>query len=205
MCDMTHSYVRQDSFVCATEVISIFAVALICVWSFSYWYRHPVPLHATYAQVSSLHMHDTFICVTLLIYMCDMTHSYVWHDLFICATWLIHMWVSWLIHMCNMTPSYVRHDAFISIWRIDMCDMMPSHHIQRLRTQLTPTITYTQYQPFIFATGLIHTFSFLSATWQIQMCDVTRLYVRSDSLIWLICTKWLTHMTHIGNPVTSYI
>ena len=31
--------------------------------------------------------HDSFICATWLIHMCDMTHSYVWHDSFICVTW----------------------------------------------------------------------------------------------------------------------
>jgi len=30
--------------------------------------------------------HDSFICVTWRIHMCDMTHSYVWHDSFICVT-----------------------------------------------------------------------------------------------------------------------
>jgi len=34
-----------------------------------------------------------------------MTHSYVWHDSFIC--------VSWLIHMCDMTRPYAWCDAFI--------------------------------------------------------------------------------------------
>ena len=72
--------------------------------------------------------HDSFICVTWLIHMCDMTHSYVWHDSFmthsyvwhdsfICVTWLIHMCDmthSWLIRMCDikMTYSYVWHDSF---------------------------------------------------------------------------------------------
>jgi len=37
--------------------------------------------------------HDSFICVTWLIHMCDMTHSYVWHDSFICVTWLIHDYI----------------------------------------------------------------------------------------------------------------
>ena len=56
---------------------------------------------------SSWYGNDSFICVTWLIHMCDMTHSYVWHDSsngcsslygndsFICVTWLIHM--------CDMT------------------------------------------------------------------------------------------------------
>ena len=34
--------------------------------------------------------HDSFICGTWPIHMCNMTHSYVGHDSFICVTWLIH-------------------------------------------------------------------------------------------------------------------
>jgi len=30
-------------------------------------------------------LRDPFICVTRLVHMCDMTHSYVWHDSFICV------------------------------------------------------------------------------------------------------------------------
>jgi len=44
----------------------------------------------------------TFICVTLFV-----THSCVWHDSFMCVTWLIHM--------CDMTHSYVWHDSFICV------------------------------------------------------------------------------------------
>jgi len=48
--------------------------------------------------------HDSFICVTWLIHVCDMTHPYVWHDSFICVTWLIYM--------CDLTHLYVWHDSF---------------------------------------------------------------------------------------------
>ena len=84
----------------------------------------------------------TRLCVTWLILMFDMTHSfvqikwsrtpwetschtyklvmlhirypYVWHDAFLC--------VPWLIHMCDMTHSYVWHDSFVCMtWFIRMC------------------------------------------------------------------------------------
>ena len=35
--------------------------------------------------------HDSFMCVTWLVHVCDMTHSCVWHDLFRRAAWLDHM------------------------------------------------------------------------------------------------------------------
>ena len=69
MCDMTHSHVRHDSFICATWLIHMCDMTYLCLW------------------------HDSFICVTWLIHMCDMTHSYVWHDSFMCVTWLIHLGV----------------------------------------------------------------------------------------------------------------
>jgi len=56
--------------------------------------------------------HDSFICVTWLIYTCDMTHLYVWHDSFICMAWLMHIF--------DVTPSYSWHDSF-------MCDMTHSY------------------------------------------------------------------------------
>jgi len=91
--------------------------------------------------------HDSFICLTRLIYMCDMTHSYVWYDLLIRVTLLIHM--------CHMTHSYVCHDAFICMtWRIHMCDM---------------THSYVWHDPFICVTRLIH----MCVTRLIQARDMT--------------------------------
>jgi len=55
--------------------------------------------------------HDSFMCVTWRIHMCNMTHSYVWHDSFICVTWLIHT--------SDMTHSYVWRDSFTRVtWLI---------------------------------------------------------------------------------------
>ena len=39
---------------------------------------------------------DSFIYVTWLIHLRDMTHSYMWHD-------SSSIYATWLIHMCNMT------------------------------------------------------------------------------------------------------
>jgi len=60
MCDMTHSYVWHDSFICVT------------------WLIHMCDM--THSYVS----HDSFIRVTCLIHMCDMTYTSS-----ICETWLI--------------------------------------------------------------------------------------------------------------------
>jgi len=51
-------------------------------------------------------------CVAVCVSMCV---TYVWHDSLICATCRIHM--------CDMPHSYVWHDSFIYVkWLIDMCD-----------------------------------------------------------------------------------
>jgi len=55
--------------------------------------------------------HSTFIRVTWLIHMCDMTHSYVCHDSFICVTWLIHM--------CDKT-SMIRATSHISHMKLQV-------------------------------------------------------------------------------------
>jgi len=43
--------------------------------------------------------HDSFICATWLIHMCDMTHSYVWHDSLVIenVSFIIHITTSSLI------------------------------------------------------------------------------------------------------------
>jgi len=105
----------------------------------------------------TLHTHTythTFICVTWLIHMCDMTHSYVWHDSFICVTWFIHK--------CDMTHSYVQHDAFICVtWRIHIWDMTHSH----VRHASLMSHSYMWHDSFICGTCL----SFMCVTWLIHM------------------------------------
>jgi len=71
--------------------------------------------------------HDSFMCETWLIYMCDITQSETWliHmcDITQSETWLIHMCditqsETWLIYMCDITQS--------ETWLIYMCDITQS-------------------------------------------------------------------------------
>ena len=69
--------------------------------------------------------HASFICVTWLIQMCDVSLSYAWHDSFICVTWLTcavpHEWVmshiSYMSHICiyvyicDMNKPFMWHSA----------------------------------------------------------------------------------------------
>jgi len=92
---------------------------------------HYLIKHVTYVY-ESWHKHA---CLTWLIHMCDMTHSYVWRDSFIChitlptspqgkrrgvaphthewGTWipcLIHIWTSHVIWMSHATLPTLPHD-----------------------------------------------------------------------------------------------
>ena len=112
VCDITHSYVRHDSFTmlrnsvtCVTWLIHMRDMTPPYAWHVSFiwvtWVIHKCDM----AHLSM--RHDSFVCVTWLIHMRDMTHSYVWHD--------SSMRVTWLIQMCDMTPSDVWHDLFIFV------------------------------------------------------------------------------------------
>ena len=64
--------------------------------------------------------HGTFICVTCLVHMCDMTRSYVWYDPSMCDMTHLYSYV----HMCDMTRSYAWHNSFICVsWHVHVCDM----------------------------------------------------------------------------------
>ena len=154
---MTRSYVRRDS--------------VMCNMTHS---RGEIPSYVCY---------DSFLCVTCLVDMCDMTHSYVWHDSFTCVPWLLHMcdmtpayslpasfmwrdsfiYVTWLIHTRDMTHSCVWHDSFIFVtWLIYMCDM---------------THSYVWHDSFICVTWLMAA--------KIRVCS------RIDKIIGLFCHRAL--------------
>jgi len=94
-CDMTHSYVWQDVFICVT------------------WRNHLCDMTHSYVR------HDSFIYVTWLIHMCDMTHSYVWQDVF--TRDMTCSWVTCLVHRmgviytCTIAHSYLWLDLFTRV------------------------------------------------------------------------------------------
>jgi len=78
---------------------------------------HSVSTYVWHISFSFRMWHDSFVCVTRLIRMCDTTHSllihaftYVWasvsshtpRSICICAAWLFHMWHgSFITHTCD--------------------------------------------------------------------------------------------------------
>ena len=106
ICDLAHSYVWHESFLCRTWLIHIH------VYTCSRW-------------------HDSFRYVTWLIHMCDMNHFYAGHDPLTCAIWLIRMrdmthpylfagtfegrrsWPPFTHQTHDMTHVYEGHDVFM--------------------------------------------------------------------------------------------
>ena len=126
ICDMTHSYVWHDSFLCVTWLIHICDTSfysyvkydsftrMTCLCDMTHWYVW----HDSFICVTCLFSylwHDTFISETWLIHTCAMSHSHVWHDsddaTLRCVSSLTR--VTWLIHMCDLPRSYGWHDTFI--------------------------------------------------------------------------------------------
>ena len=125
----------------------------------------------------------THLCVTRLIRMCEMTHSYVWHDSFICGTWLCHV--------CDMTHTFVGMSPFVCVkWLIHMCDM---------------TYTCVGHELFVCVTWLIHICDmFISRACLLHICVMTHSYVGHSKTQNNFCTSHIrfSHITHILSHVT---
>jgi len=157
----------------------------------------------------------SLICVTWLIYVCDMNHLYVWRDSLICVTWHIYvcdmthsyvwrvywyvwrdsfMCVRWLIHMCDVTHWYVWRDTFMCvIWLIHMCD----GELWRIHMcDICVTYLRDMSDSFTCATWLVHMLHTTHScvwegeVWLIDMCYMSRLYVWHD---WFICVTRRIH------------
>ena len=152
-----------------------------------------------------VYRHDSFICVTWLIHMCDVTHSYKWHGPFIFKTWLLYKWETWLIHTCDMTHSYVWHDSFIQATR--------PFHVYR-----HDWFICERHDSFTCVTWLMHISdttlscvrhdSFICERHDSFICiDMTHSYVWHDSSICVtrLLYMWETWLIHMWDMSHSYV
>ena len=107
-------HMRHDSFICATQCdLCIFVkwtirICHVYVWHDSSKKKKFSCIYVTwliymtwllyFREIMHSHLYLSHVCMTwivhmydMVIYMYDMTHSYLWHDSFIRVTWLIHI------------------------------------------------------------------------------------------------------------------
>jgi len=139
----------------------------------------------------SLATNGSFICVTWLFHMCDMTHS---HEQFPGTKARRQMvplrctleGVPWLIYVWDMTHSYVWHDAFTCVTWLFICD----HKWCLCAARWT-----------------VGHDSCTCGTWLIHMCATTHSYMWQDSYIRVrhdscIC---VTSLIHVCGVTHSYV
>jgi len=215
MCDMTHSYMWHDSFICVAWLIHICDMTHSFEW------------------------HDSFICMTFVVFVYIFVHIYVWvmsHLLTIhvthmnesCQTygWVMsHIWMShvkhmdeschtyewvmsniWMSHVTLMNQSCHTHGWVMShILTIHVTNMNQSCHtygwvMSLIRVSHVPTHFATQGQTNVW------NISFTRVTWLIHTCDMTYSHVWHDSftrVTWLIhmCDSWICVKRHIHSYV----
>jgi len=134
--------------------------------------------------------HDALICVTWLVYVCNMSHvvnnivlrllhdSCAWHDSFMCVTWPIHV--------CGVTHSWVWHNSFISgdAFMCATCDMThtPGDLVLETAARRAHVCDMTH--------SCVWHDSFMCMTWLIQIC-VTLGNEVLMRVTWLVCVTWL--------------
>ena len=83
------------------------------------WLIHVFDMSHSYERLSRSSCHEQCSCVTWLIHKCDMTHAYVCYDSSICDMTMI---------MCAITHPCAWHDTYISVTRLmHMRDMTHSY------------------------------------------------------------------------------
>ena len=91
------------------------------------WVWHDSLLHVAWPCHSYVR-HDTFICATLDIHMCDITHSYVGHEWLIRAAWLIVeglLFPEWSLRTCVMWRIYAYDMIYSHVWRNSFTSVIP--------------------------------------------------------------------------------
>jgi len=203
ICDMTHSYVRHDSFICVTIHTHTHCTrastpktdsACMYVWHICVWYMCDMPrlFERYYSCLCNTYVYDvcvdSFICATRLIYMCIHTHTHCTSA----NTDVYDVCEKWLICMRNINNSWVWPHSYLlhkNYWCLLVFDTLMC-------------VIYGWHDSFVCATwlihmcGLTHTFCIRASTQSIAsacmcvtrlcvryMCDMAHSYVRHNSFI----------------------
>ena len=179
-CVVTHAYVWRDSLNCARWLIC----DVTYLWCDSF--ATGIILDVTWLIQMRC---DSFICVTWLAQMCDVTHP--WRDLFVTwrdvthsnVTWLIQMWrdsficVTWLMYICDVTHAYTWRDSCIRVtWWIRASSTATVHYLRCLSSHriCDMAISYLWRESWRNSS--------IRVTWLMYVRDVTRRDVWRDRI-----------------------
>jgi len=212
ICDMTHSYVWHDAFVCDTWLIRVCDMTHSYVWHDSFV---RVILHGAW-EVDAYVWHDSFIRV--------MTHSHirwtglthwdpyvcVWHDASICTQWFLRhdsfMCVTWRIymHVCDMTHLYLfngvcgmTHSYSWYSYGSFICDMTLA-----CRSYVTWHISCPWWMRLIWSMHMWHDL-FIGFIWLIHTYDMTYIMSRMNDIDMVHANvTWFIHRVDMAH---SYV
>jgi len=146
-------------------------------------------LHPAYVWLYS------FICVTWLIHMCDMTHSYVRHDSFACAT-----------------QSYMRHDFFIyTTWHvhmyihIHMCCAVSTAQMHTHKHTHTHTHTHTHERTHVHTRTNARTYTHTKTYASIHIYNISGVQLGPGDWAWQLGYVWRWVLQYIRWYIESYI
>ena len=166
MCDMTHSYVRHGSFVCATWLIHMCDISMRVIWLI---FRRDtyICMMVPPSEMFQWHVwHDSFRYATRLKHMCELTHTREWHDSCTCVTWLMHMCD---VHSSPwITCTICRHDSSIRVIRLmHMCDILHLHVWHQSPNNMH------QEPPSTLMRRIYMWKSYTCVQWHIHRCEMT--------------------------------
>jgi len=167
MCHMTHTYMWHDSWIChlhkfyGDTLVRVCYMTVLCICDMVLLRMCDTTHHMNILVIRPIHVcndslkcdmtHGYFtrrsltakhcsVCVTWLLYTCDMTHAYVWRDSLLC--------------MCAMTQSYVCHDSRICVtW---LMNTSPAEALRRNIAACAMTQSYVWHDSFIRVTWLMN-------------------------------------------------
>ena len=108
--------------------------------------------------------HDSFLCVTWLLHMCDVTYSYVWRDSFMCQMTpficdIRHVTSLWHTHvprhMCH-ERSHIRHCVWWDVSHINETYVKLRKHACNMRKVPYDMHSYVWHDLFICVTWFLH-------------------------------------------------
>ena len=191
-----HICIQIYTFLLIQFKIEVFIYMYMCVYVYSIW--HP--------QYQMLRVwHDSFICVTCLMHMCDVTHTYVGHNVYPCITWryirvacLIHL-CDMTLHLCDLTHTHGGYDIFTCVTRFIRIYAVFS--AQRRNTTGETRLDSMRDRTASWHDWLIWQDWCIRGTWRIHMCGMIRSrawhYQFSAIMCWTGVTNWTLPVQHI--------